>query len=433
MGHPEVIFIVQALILIGGPYFLHTIPIIKRTVPLVVVQIFAGIVLGPSVLGQISHGTYEALFPRASLGALNGLSWTALILFGFMTGTHLNMDSIKGKGGSFGLTAATSLLVPFAFCLVGGWWLMGHYPQFVGARATSKTFALAIGIAGGVTALPVLTATLIDLNMINKKTGGWALGLATVNDALLWILVSALLTLTSGGSGHNSVSAVIFFTVLFLAVMFGLIRPFLTKLVTNKVLSADPHNGQLVGVCCFIFASAIATELIGVHFLLGAFCAGMAMPKEVAHGLEKKFDSIVSVVLLPFFFAKTGLATAFDWRSHDVWAIFAIVTVLSSIGKLLGTIIPARFVAKLPWFRSLKLGSLMQCKGLMEVVVLSMMLQANIITPVAFSGLMLMAVFTTTVTKPMVQLCRRYKARLPEPAPEDGGFVPELTPEQMVS
>lgn len=408
----EALFIVQSIILIGLPFALWKLRIVKSFMPLVVMQIITGIVLGPSVFGRIFPHGFEILFPAQSVALLSSLSWLALILFGFLTGLHFDTKEIKGKGKSFSLVSLTSILVPSILGGLAGWWAF-HYnaAAFVGDQATMITFVLGFGIAAGVTALPVLGATLIDMNLIDKPLGRKALGYATVNDGLLWIFVAVLLSLAAShggtGTGYTTVIRTIVLTIVYFAAMIMVIRPILVKLARKQMWIETPTNGQLVAAMCILFASALATELIGVHYLLGAFTFGAIMPKELAHGFQHKIEPVVAVVLLPFFFMTTGLKTNFDLLSGSVWVLFGIVTVLSSLGKVFGTTLAERFVAKSSWPTAWKLGGFMQCKGLMEVIVLNMLLAAGIITTISFSALILMAVVTTAITKPFVLLIHR--------------------------
>jgi Kef-type K+ transport system membrane component KefB len=432
--HPvtgEFLFIVQGILLIGLPELIFLLRPVRRTVPLVVVQILLGIALGPGLLGRFAPVIYETLFPPESLLAHSGLAWTALIFFGFLTGTHFNTREIIGRGKSFAITSASALLVPFALCVGVGLLALWFFPAGMGAHATPLVFVLGIGIAGSVTALPVLSATLIDMGLIHRSTGRLALGYAMVHDGLLWILVSVLLTLTGPGEpGILPVLETILLTLLFAAVMVVLVRPALVRLVDNGTLEHDPHNGQLVALACLVLLSALATQAIGVHFLLGSFLCGAIMPKAIVAGLQGKMDPVVSVVLLPFFFMSAGHQARFEFDSWEMWLLCLLVTFVSSFGKFFGTMLPARYVGSgFTWARAATLGALMQCKGLMEVVVLTMMLQAEIITPTAFSGLLLMAIITTAITKPLVLLISELTHRAKRSDDLGDDTQPGLAPE----
>lgn len=405
--HPETLFLFQAFVLVGLPYLLWKLRFVSSVMPLVVVQILLGITFGPSVLGKMYPEIFNTFFSAESLNMIRGLPIVGLTFFGFLTGMHFDLRDIRGKGVAFTVTSLSSILVPASICGIAGFWLLRLFPQLTGANATTTTFVLAMAIAGGVTALPVLGAILMEMGVIDRKIGKTALGYATVNDGLLWILVAVLLALAAGGeNGTVSVVSTILATLLFIIVVAFVIAPLLRKLVKRNFLTTTAHTSELVFIVCLLFIAAFCTDLIGVHYLLGSFIFGTVIPKEIAHPLQHKLEPFVLVVLLPFFFMMTGLKTEFDVGSLDVWMVFGIFTVLSSIGKFVGTAVPAALTGE-PRKRALVLGCFMQCKGLMEVVVLNMMLQAGIISAVCFSGMILMAVATTAATKPFVLLAGR--------------------------
>lgn len=399
--HPEALFIIQAFILIGVPFFLWQFKIVKKYTPLVVVQIVLGIFLGPSILGIFYPDAFHFLFPKESLPILSGLAWLALILFGFLTGLHLDLNQIRGKGKSFSIISLSTILVPAVLGMAAAQLL--YHPELVGDNANTITYLLGMGIAVGVTALPVLGAILLELNIIHTDLGKKVLSYATVNDVLLWVLVSLLIALAStsenGGNGMVKVITTIVLTFVFVIVMYARVRPFLARLAQKKILTDHPDNKQLVIIFSMIFASALATELIGIHYLLGAFIFGAMFPKEITHGIHANLEKFTSVTLLPFFFMLTGLKTAFDVTSPRVWVVFGIMTVIASVGKIVGTAVPEKIFGG-TWYEALRGGVLMQTKGLMEVVVLNIMLSGGIISPIAFSAMLFMAVVTTAMTKP---------------------------------
>ncbi|TAN57676.1 cation:proton antiporter [Patescibacteria group bacterium] len=404
------LFLLQAPLLIGLPFAIWRFKFVQRFIPLVVIQIMLGVVLGPSILGRVFPEMFNTLFPQASLMPINGLSWIAIILFGFLTGLHFDYRDIKGRGASFAITSLSSILVPFGLALLAAWQIWNSYSNvFAGNNAIAFTFIIAMGIAVGVTALPVLSAILIEMHLIQRPLGKAALGFATVNDGVLWILVSILLSLASSGANINAatVAKTIGLTLLFLSIMALAVRLFIMRCLNAKIISSQIHNQDLVAVLCLLFISAFITELIGVHFLLGAFTAGAIIPKEMSHGIQHKLEHSVSIILLPFFFMSTGLQTKFDFGASEIWILFALMTAVSIVGKVAGTAIPEKLSGS-SWVRSLELGALMQCKGLMEVVVLQMMLAAQIITPQCFSAMLFMAITTTAFTKPAVLIVRRY-------------------------
>jgi Kef-type K+ transport system membrane component KefB len=409
--HPEALFIIQSLILICVPYALWQFGIIKKFIPLVVVQILIGIALGPSVLGQLNPDAYHALFPKESLPILNGLAWMALILFGFSTGLHFDIKEIASRGLSFLGISISTVAVP---AVIGGAVAAVMYnPAFAGPKANQTTFVLGMAIAIGVTALPVLGAILSEMGLMKKEVGKKTLGYATMNDLLLWLLVSILIALANSGAeggdhgsdgGMIKVLTTIGLTVLYLGVMFFSVRPLMEWLADKKkFLTAHPDFKQLVFLMFAVLLSSLATELIGIHYLLGAFIFGAMLPKSITEGIHHSLETFLGVILLPFFFMLTGLKTLFKFDDMLIWQLFIVASVVASVGKILGTTIPELMIGtKLK--QALQAGALMQTKGLMEVVVLNIMLTGGIISATTFSAMILMAVVTTALTKPSLML-----------------------------
>jgi Kef-type K+ transport system membrane component KefB len=409
------LFMLQFIILVGLPYLLWSLDIVRKWVPLVVIQIVLGLFLGPSVLGKFSNEIFQFLFPKESITSLQVLTYMALIPFGFMTGLHLNIDHLKGKGKGFIITSISSILVPLILCSLLGIYLFNCCQQFVGSNATITTSSFAIGVALSVTALPVLTSILKEMGYLNNKVGRLLIAMASVNDAILWILVAIVLTSIKGKDGGiEEVFKTISFTIIYFVSMFKFIGPFIHNLLNKGFLKHETCHRTMVLIACFMFSSALLTDLIGIHYLLGAFTAGAIIPKELSRGINEKLERVTEVFLLPFFFMLTGLKTNFSVNDTDIWQLFAFAVLFSSVGKIIGVSIPAYFYIynervcpKNRLKKSLILGCFMQSKGLMEVVVLNILLQAEIISSSAFAGFLMMAVFTTAITKPSVLLCHR--------------------------
>ncbi len=416
--HPEQLFLLQTLILVGIPYFIWENKFVKKYIPLVVVQIILGLLLGPSVLEKISPEYFEFLFPKSSIPLLQGLAFMALTLFGFMTGLHLDFEQLKGKGNGFAITSLSSVVTPLIICSIFGFSLFYYYPNFVGPKAGLISYSLSIGIVGAVTALPVLSAILKEMKFIERRLGKLCLGMATVNDGFLWILIAIDLTIAQAASGgYTEVLKIIGYSALYFAVMIKIIAPIFRNLIHKGILQHDPCHKTMVVVIVYICISALTTDFIGIHYLLGAFTAGAMIPKELSHGIMVKLERAVEVVLLPFFFMLTGLKTNFSVSDNEVWMLFIWAVIFSTIGKVLGVAIPAYFTLynhkekRKAIEKSLVLGSFMQSQGLMEVVVLNILLQAEILTPISFAALLLMAIFKTAMTKPSVLLIHRIFGR----------------------
>lgn len=403
------LFLVQAAIVIAVPYFLWTRHGVRHLVPLVVVQISVGIVLGPSILGALSPETWQFLFPPGSLANINGLAWIAVLFFAFLTGLHFDLTEIRDRSLGFSLIALSSVATPTILGAAAGYWLLGLYPEAMGENGTSFTFLCGMGVAAGVTALPVLGAVLREMHMTQTPLGQLALGCAAVNDAVLWALVAGLFALSAGGDWMHALY-ILAAAGVYVAAMHLAVRPLLERIFAHAIRHRRINERDVVVMSSLLFASAMATEAIGIHYIIGAFAFGTIMPKAVAKDVLVKFESIVTVILLPFFFIATGLKTSFDMGSTTVFVIFGVMTLASVVGKMAGTVIPAWATGHNTLRDSFGLGSFILCKGLMELVILTMLLDAGIISPLAFSGMIFMAILATAMTKPLVTLILRPKA-----------------------
>jgi Kef-type K+ transport system membrane component KefB len=403
---PESLFLIQSLIFIGLPFILWRIGFIRKIVPLVVVQIMLGILLGPSVFGGLYPEIFASFYNSDSLKALNGIAWLGLSLFGFLAGLHVDLKAVAKKGHGFILTSFSSLALPMALgALVAG--------MFVNSSARPQgiepwAFVLGVATAIGVTALPVLSAILIELKIIDKPLGRRVLGYAVINDIMLWVLVALITGYASAADKSDHGIGPILITAglaaVFLLFMLTIVRRFTHYLAMTGKLTDEPSSKRLAAVVVAILVSGLVTELIGVHFLLGAFLLGAVMPKSISHGLYHSFEKFTMLVLMPYFFILTGLKTSFSLDGHVTWLFFGAATTAAVLGKVIGTTLPELLINKSTPSIALKAGTLMQTKGLMEVVILNILLQAGIINVTVFSALVLMAVVTTFLTKPLLLL-----------------------------
>src|SRR5580765_1114139 len=190
----DLIFIVQALVILVLPVAIWRVLRLGGAVPLVVVQILVGIALGPTLFGRLAPDTYHLFFNPATLTPLWGVASIAVLLFGFVTGLHLEPRAFLGRGRAFALVALASVAVPTAAGFFGGLWIAARQPAELGGSVNTMGFAIAIGICIGVTALPVLGAMLREMDLLGRRIGNYALGIAAVNDAALWLLLGGLMT-----------------------------------------------------------------------------------------------------------------------------------------------------------------------------------------------------------------------------------------------
>jgi Kef-type K+ transport system membrane component KefB len=418
LHHPLAILFLTGVI----PYAIWRIPHLKKYFPLVVVQIAAGIILGPSVFGNFAPNIFHEIFPKQTIDLIGTVGQYAVFFFIFLTGMHVDVNEIvsqRSEGRAFIVTALSSLLVPFLLALGVGFGVAAWSPEFLGAHSTMLTFAFAFATALRVTALPVLSATVKDMGLYESgsRAGKLAVACATANDILLWVLLAVLVSLaqTKGKEVDlHGIFRLLLLSCAYFGVMFGIVRPFLGHMRAhrqsrNALMQLDRRatDGQLIFILAVFLCSALATEYIGLHALLGAFVAGAIIPKDLVRGIQNHMDKFVSCFLLGFFFMSTGLKLSISVDSREIWVLFGIAMLVSTIGKLAGTVFPAKLMGlHRTWRGALTIGGFMQCKGLMEVVVLTMMLDAKIISTSCFAALILMALGTTAITKPFVLIVR---------------------------
>jgi Kef-type K+ transport system membrane component KefB len=397
-------FLVQTLLIVALPHVILRLGRADAFVPLVVVQLLVGIALGPSVLGRIVPETYHLLFNATTLTPLSGIASMAVLFFGLITGLHLDPATFRGRGPAFSLVAAASIAAPASLGALAGWWIAARYPAELGQGIRPVELAMAIGVSTGVTALPVLGAILREMDLLGTWIGQMALGLAAVNDAALWILLAFLLATVSGQGpqGPGPLGMLLVAPIYLLAMT--RVAPLLLRRVTAGLPGEASLSGNaLVVVCAVTIGSAVVTELIGLHYVLGAFVAGAVVPHELQKPILDRLQDMTVGVLMPFFFMLTGLRTMIEPGSFSFLEIFLVATAVAVAGKMGGTALAARLVGE-PWPVSLCLGALVQTKGLMEVIVLTVLLDAGIITTNMFSALILMAVVSTALAVPLARL-----------------------------
>ncbi|WP_448202741.1 cation:proton antiporter domain-containing protein [Azospirillum sp. sgz302134] len=405
---PVLLFLIQAILLIAGPFLLWRLTGLKHVAPMVVIQILFGIALGPSLLGRVAPELWGALFAPASLAPLSGLALLAVVFFAFLTGLHLDVAELRGRGAAFVGVSLSSMIVPTLMGGALGLWIVGAFPAMAGPKADPALFAAGFGICVGVTALPVLGAILREMGLLEQRVGRLALGYAAVNDALLWVLITGVLAWAAGGNDGSldgvAQVAILGFAYLGATELFA--RPLLTRLLERIAPDGRIGDTAVVVTCAALLGSAAVTELIGLHYILGAFVAGTVMPRRLAAAILDRLEHFATLILLPFFFTLTGLKVTLDLTAAAQWWVFALATATTLAGKMLGTALPARMSGE-SWADAWRLGTLMPCKGLMEVIVLTILLEAGVLSGACFSAMVLMAVTATALTQPMTLLVGR--------------------------
>jgi Kef-type K+ transport system membrane component KefB len=404
------IFLLQVFIVVVLPLVVLRLSHLKGLVPLVVVQILVGIALGPSLFGKFAPEHYQLMFSNQALSQLSGVASVAILFFGLITGLHLESSMFLRNGRTFTFVAIASVVVPTVLGFLAGLWIVGYRPEVLGDRGTPFQFAEAFGICTGVTALPVLGAILLEMDLLRRRIGHLALGIAGFNDMALWILLGLLLTSVAGQSEGPGAIICLIVLPLYLAGMWTIMPALLRRLLLTRMKSGELHESGLAIVCAVTIGSALVTQTLGLHYLLGAFVAGAIMPEETRKAILDRIQVMTLGLLMPFFFLLTGLRTLVDPNSSVFIDVFVVATLVATIGKIGGTALAARIVGE-SWPQALGLGALLQTKGLMEVIVLTTLLDAEIISNSVFSALIMMAVVSTALAMPLARVILAQETR----------------------
>ncbi|MGR9556463.1 cation:proton antiporter (plasmid) [Rhizobium leguminosarum] len=394
------IFLAQAATIVGGPYLLWHHLRLKSFAPLVVTQIFCGILLGPAGMGLLLPELWENVFSKTSVTALSGLAWMAVVLFSFLSGLHLDPLQLRSARAGPIYISLGSALVPAFLGTVAGMVILTIYPDELGPSGSAWQFALAVGICLGVTALPVLAAILREMGLIDSRLGSQALICAAIVDALMQVMLLLLVLTVNRRTAPWDLIVMLLLAVCYFAGMILIVRPLLARcLRTEGPLS---ETGTVLVVSTAIM-SAFVTDVIGFHYIIGAFAAGAIMPGVARRAIFDRLETVILVALLPFFFMLAGLKTSVSAVSPAFFGMFLIVCSVAVFGKIIGTALPARYLGD-DWPHATALGILMQSKGLMEVVFLTVFFDLGIIRSDLFAALLLTALLTTAITKPLLSL-----------------------------
>jgi Kef-type K+ transport system membrane component KefB len=377
--------------------------------PFVIGEMAAGIALGPSLLGAVAPSLSASLFAPESLGFLGVLSQIGVIVFLFGTGLEFAWRHVRDRAPTAFVVSGVSIMLPFALGVLVA---RALYDSSAPPAIPFHSFALFIGIAMSITAFPVLARILSERRMTATPVGALALTCAAVDDVTAWTLLAFVVAVVTSGGALTTVATTMALTGLFVLVMGWVVRPALRAWFQRRS-GSEAFNEQVASAIVLLFASALATELIGVHALFGAFIAGAAFPasEEVRADIRTRVETFSSAVLLPLFFAHTGLRTHIGLI--DGWSMVAIclgIIALATIGKLGGSMLAGR-VMGLDWNSSFVLGALMNTRGLMELIALNVGYDLGVISPQLFTIFVLMALTTTAMTGPLVDAAMRKTAR----------------------
>ena len=382
--------------------------------PRVIGEMLAGILLGPSLLGWVAPGISAALFPPSSLASLNALSQVGLLVFMFVIGLELNPRLLRDRGHTALLISHTSITIPAFLGMLLAFYL---YPRLSNDNVRFTHFALFLAISMSVTAFPVLARILTECGLLRTEVGAMAIACAAFDDVSAWSLLAVVVTLVrSGHLSGMSFWAQILGSLAYVGVAIFLLKPALGRLLKWRQ-SKGAGVGDILPLCLLVaFGSALITEGLGIHALFGAFLIGAVMPKEreFVQSLTERLEG-VTLLLLPLFFAATGLRTSIALLNDaEMWFYCALTVGVAILGKFGGAMIAAR-ASGLGWRESGVIGVLMNTRGLVGLVVLNIGLDIGVISPALFTILVVMALVTTFMAGPLIELI--YPKRISDQKP----------------
>ena len=371
--------------------------------PQVVAEILAGLMLGPSLLGWVAPGVLARLFPSSSLPGLQSLSDLGLILFMFVVGLEFDATVLRRQGKVALGASLGGILLPLA---LGSALAVALHPTMAPAGVGVVPFALFVGTAMSVTAFPVLARILVERGLVKTDLGAITMTCAALADVVAWCLVGFVVSLVRAQGSPAAALLTTVYAAAFVGAMFYGVRPFMARVAERFGRKKGLTVGGLAAVTLLLLSSALVAEWIGIHALLGAFVFGVMVPRQgrMISWLVSRIEDLVVVVLLPIFFALTGLKT--DLRAvfgGDLGGVTLLILGVAIFGKVVGTALPARW-AGMGTREATSLGVLMNTRGLVELVILSIGLELGVLSPPLFAAMVVMAVATTFMTTPLIRL-----------------------------
>lgn len=411
LDHPLSHLFVQLLVIIAAARVVGQI-FLRFGVPAVVGEMTAGILLGPSLFGWVWPGAFAFVFPGESMGALRLLSQVGICLFMFSVGMELNLSHARNKAPTAVAVSHASIVVPFVMGVALAYFL---FVDFAGPAATFVGFALFMGISMSITAFPVLARILQERGLLKTPLGSTAITCAAVDDVTAWSFLAFVVAIVRSTSLSGAALALLLIAALIAIMTLGVRHALPRWLGHRRLTQAEPSSSTLAVIVCVVLASALTTEVIGIHALFGAFLAGTVMPdvEGFRERIRARVEKFSSVLLLPLFFAFTGLRTQVGLLAGmQGWLLCLLIIAVATVGKLGASAVAAR-ITGMKWNESLQLGALMNTRGLMELIALNIGYDLGILSPSIFTMLVIMALVTTFMTGPLLTLLSRKSAQVP--------------------
>ena len=369
--------------------------------PRVMGEVVAGIVLGPTVFGALAPHLQAAIFPVDLIPVLGIVANLGLVFYMFMVGIELDPEALKGRVSQAIAISNASVAIP----LVLGILVAVPTYELVGPDNGFAGFALFMGVAMSITAFPVLARILVERRMLARPIGATTMAAAAIDDVTAWFLIALATAISTSGSSSEVVTTIAL-AVAFCAVMFGAVRPLIGRVSGAYDEQGRIPAGWLAVLFVGVLLSAYATEQIGIALIFGAFVMGLVMPRraELTEDVTQRMEDFVVIVLLPLFFVYTGLRTNIGLLDRpELWLLTGLLLLVAIVGKFVGATLAAR-VGGIDWRGSAVIGTLMNTRGLTELIVLNLALEIGVISEALFAALVIMALVTTFMAGPMLKL-----------------------------
>jgi Kef-type K+ transport system membrane component KefB len=400
LSHSELIHLMVQLgvMLAFGRIFAEIARKFKQ--PAVVGEIIAGLILGPTILGTFSADTFELLFPKTGASAivLDGFTKVAVVMLLFIAGLEVDLRIVFQQGKQAFFSSIFGLIIPFAL----GFIIPYTFPSFFGDNGTDHLlFALFMGTAMAISALPVIVRIMMDLKLFKTKIGMLVVASAMVDDIIGWMIFSIILGLIGKG-GHIAVGYTLLLTVGFTAFMLTIGRGLLNRLLpwVNKKLAWPGGLLSLSLALCFL--AAAFTEYIGIHAVFGAFIVGIALgdSEHMSERAKEIVHQFINNIFAPLFFVAIGLKVNF-LVNFDLWLTLVIIFIAFA-GKIIGSGLGTR-LGGFTWRESLAAGFGMNARGAMEIILGIVALENGLINETIFVSLVIMALVTSMTSGPLMK------------------------------
>lgn len=436
---PYTLFLFQAVFILFLCQLLHW-PMRRLQQPKVIAEVVAGILLGPTVLGRIPNFT-DTCFPDELIPGMTLIANVGIILFLFIVGLEVDLHYIKKNFKVAVSVGLINMAIPFGLGCAIAVGLYNEYRDDPGMESIQfTTYMVFVAVALCITAFPVLARILVELNLIGDRVGTIVLAAGIMNDLTGWILLALVVTLSNADNGINTLYILLLTLAwfIFLAYPVRLALRWYLRRFTNELATGEPSQLLMVIIIAMVFTSSFYTDAIGVHPIFGAFMVGVLVPRDNGYVIKitEKLEDMVHIVMIPIYFALAGLNVNLGDLDRGIdWAYCIGVIALAMIGKVSGGLFAAKLNG-LFWRESLTVGVLMSCKGIVEIVVLNVGLNANIISRRVYSMFIVMTLVTTFLTTPLTllsypvsyrELVARHRGALKKDVDSEGELLGSLS------